>query len=131
ARAGERVALRTGALACAVVGAILGWGWAAGATEAATRAPPLVVLIGPEQPSALLRERFEDLLGRTEPGVEVVRGPSFRPEELFRIDGDGAGRLCAWVVIEDTTVRARVAGAGRDRFVFRDLAVALPLSELD
>jgi hypothetical protein len=43
----------------------------------------------------------------------------------------GADRPNAWVVVEGARALIRTAAAGRERFVFRDLAVSQPLSELD
>jgi len=61
----------------------------------------------------------------------VRRAPRFEPERLFAVDGADAGHPTAWVVLDGATARVRTADAQRERFLFRDLAVARPLTELD
>jgi hypothetical protein len=107
-------------------------GLAAAATDPDPRArTPHVVLVAPAEALAPLMERVMDLLGDMSPAVEVERGAAFHPEELFWTDRVDALRPTVWVVVDGSYVRVRAAGAGRQRFVFRDIAVSVPLTEID
>jgi hypothetical protein len=107
-------------------------GPAAAATDPDPRArTPHVVLVAPAEALAPLMERVMDLLGDMSPAVEVERGAAFHPEELFWTDRVDALRPTVWVVVDGSYVRVRAAGAGRQRFVFRDIAVSVPLTEID
>ncbi len=90
-----------------------------------------IVVVGAEPSPALLQRRIADLLGGPAANVEIQAADAFVPQALFELGTAEDPRLSAWVVITEAAVQVRVAGAGRDRFVFRDLAAAPPLSELD
>ncbi len=72
-----------------------------------------------------------DVVAEDFPSVDAAVAPSFSKERLFAVDEADASCPTAWVVLDGTQAAVRVAGAGRARFVFRELSVAAPPSELD
>jgi hypothetical protein len=90
-----------------------------------------VVVAGADHPEELHR-RLGDLIG---PGWdvrgEIAATTEIAPADLFG-PGDGTDALPAvWVLVGDGAARIRAADGPRQLFVFRDLAVATPLAELD
>ena len=63
--------------------------------------------------------------------ADIGRADRFDERDLFRLDRADADRPTAWVVIGGAVARVRVAGAGRQQYIFRDVAVSQPLTELD
>ena len=63
--------------------------------------------------------------------MQVVRISGADSAAALRKDITEEDRPAAWVLIERGRARVRVAGAGRSRFVFRTLVVAIPMTELD
>lgn len=99
------------------------------------RAGLSLVLVCPPEVQADLAARFRDLLGAPPPGdggpIQIESASHYDPTELFQLESRDRDRPTAWVVVDGGVGRVRVAGAGRERFVFRDLAVSMPLTELD
>ncbi|HET6282194.1 MAG TPA: hypothetical protein VFH73_14615 [Polyangia bacterium] len=94
--------------------------------EGATR----VVVIGSEMTVAGLDARIYDLLrARTAP--TIVRGDSFDASQVFREDADSGEAVTVWITVDVGTARVYVSDRARQRFVFRSLAVASPLTEVD
>jgi hypothetical protein len=106
---------------------------AGGRARAAPAERPRVVLVGAPADVAEIERHLLGLLDEAA-GAEIVRATTFHPEDVFRLDGDavaGAGRPGGWVVVAGPVASVRAAAGGRDRFVFRHLTVAVPMSELD
>ena len=97
---------------------------------AAPAPAPRVHVVGAGEAEPALAARLHDLLDQDLPGVVVDSAPSFRGDEPLRTDTDVTAPA-AWLVLEATHARVRAAGAGRARFVFRDLEVGQPLTEFD
>lgn len=98
--------------------------------RAAAAPAPRVHVVGAGEGEAALAVRLHDLLDQDTPGVLVDSVPSFRGDEPLRTDVDVTAPAL-WLVIDATHAHVRAAGAGRDRFVFRDLEVSQPLTEFD
>jgi hypothetical protein len=79
---------------------------------------------------AFLSRLGDDLAGEL-PSLDAAVVSSFQAERLFRLDDPDAACLTAWVVLEKSRALVRLAGPKRRRFVFRDLEVGQPLTELD
>jgi hypothetical protein len=98
---------------------------------------PQLILVFPDEEIRAVAERLQDLLAPTGDlsgqlgDIGIARARAFDPEDLFRLDSSDRQRPRAWVVVDGAVVHLRAAGAGRERFVFRDLAVARPLTEID
>jgi hypothetical protein len=103
---------------------------AAAAVEVAAARAARVVLVGAPGGFSELAGRIWDQVD-VPGGVEIARAEGLSPAELFRSDGVGAGSATAWVFLEGNVVRVRAADARRERFVFRELAVSSPLTEID
>jgi len=100
------------------------------AAAPASPAAAHIHVIGAGEGEAAVAARLHDLLDEEVSGLVVDGAPSFHDDEPLRTDAD-AGAPVAWLVLEGTHARVRAAGAGRTRFVFRDLEVGQPLSEFD
>jgi hypothetical protein len=92
-------------------------------------APWRVVLVGDDAAAAGLEPTLRDLLGEYAP-VDIQRAARLDAVALFRVDAATAAPT-AFVIVDGAAARVRAASAGRDRFVFRDLAVAAPPTDLD
>jgi len=114
----------------AVLVAVFVTSWAAARGAGAAPAVARVHLVGARDGQAALAARLHDLLDEEVPGLTVDDAPSFRGDEPLRLDGE-TGTPAAWLVLDGTHAHVRAAGAGRTRFVFRELAVGQPLSEFD
>jgi hypothetical protein len=115
-----------------LAGALVLWA-AAGATAHAQDAVALVRvhLVGAGDAAPELEARLRDLLSDGRSVVELTSEPSFAAERLFRVDDADGAWPTAWLVLDGPRARVRAAGAGRTRFVFRDLDVGRPLTEFD
>ena len=78
-----------------------------------------------------LLTRVGDVVSEDLPELDVGMASAFSASSLFRLDDPQAGCLSAWIVIEPSRALIRVAGPRRCRFVFREVGVEHPLSELD
>ena len=87
-----------------------------------------MIVVGPIEELASLEKRLQDILDGS---ARLAHAATFDTAALFRADGLGADRPAAWVIIGHARVSIRVAGPGRQRFVFRDIGVARPLTEID
>lgn len=109
---------------------------AASADDGASgRRDPVAVVVCPPGGEPELAARLVDVVGTDlSPGgtrpLRVETASRFDPEELFRVD-DTAVRPTVWLVIDRDAAHVRAASADRQRFVFRDLVVAQPLTDLD
>jgi hypothetical protein len=63
--------------------------------------------------------------------IDTARAGSFRAGDLFSLASPDARRPTAWVIIESQVVHIRAAGAGRAQFVFRDITISQPMTDLD
>lgn len=90
-----------------------------------------VHLVGAGDAAPDLEARLGDLLNDGRSVIEMSREPAFAVERLFRVDDVEAAWPTAWLVLDGPRARVRAAGAGRTRFVFRDLDVGQPLTEFD
>jgi hypothetical protein len=88
-------------------------------------------LADPDADARALLARLGDVLAEDFPGVDLGTAPSLAGDRLFRADDPDVACLTAWVVVEPTRALVRVASAGRCRYVFREVGVEHPLSELD
>jgi hypothetical protein len=131
-RAVSRAATRAARIAAvAALQLLAGGGGPARAQTAVPAAEPVrVVLVGATAETAELERNARGLLGDP-PAVDIARDTVFRPQDMFRLDGEGAGRAAGWVVVTGPVAWVRAAAPRRDRFVFRHLTVAAPLTELD
>jgi hypothetical protein len=102
-------------------------------SRAAQTAPDVVrvVIGGADQPEELHR-RIRNLIGPPwDVRFEIATTPEIASADLFG-PGDGSGAPAAvWVLVGDGAARIRAADGRRQLFVFRDVAVAAPLAELD
>jgi hypothetical protein len=96
-----------------------------------------VMVVAPGEELGHLAQRLRDVLvvgdSPAGPGGVVRMGHAdrFEPQDLFRLEGPATDHPAAWVEMDGAVVHLRAAGPGRERFVFRDLAVSRPLNELD
>jgi len=111
-------------------GVVLLLTWPAASLAAAPAPAARVHVVGAGEGQPALAVRLHDLLDEEVPGLIVDGSPSFRGDEPLRLDGD-TGAPAAWLVLDGTHAHVRAAGAGRARFVFRELEVGQPLSEFD
>ena len=89
-----------------------------------------VVMIGSETAVAGLDARIYDLLrARTAP--TILHRDSFDASQVFREDADSGEAVTVWIAVDVGTARVYVSDRDRQRFVFRSLAVATPLTEVD
>jgi hypothetical protein len=94
--------------------------------------PARVVLVARSEAVSELAGWILDLVAGAVPGgVEIERIDELTSYEIFRLDRTDARSPTAWVIIDQATARVRVAGTDREQFVFRDLAISLPLGDLD
>jgi hypothetical protein len=100
------------------------------ADDAAPAAPARVVLVSAPGVFGDLAGRILDVVD-VPGGIEIGRAERLRADEVFRVKGTDAKRATVWVTVDGTTAWVRAADAERERFVFRDLAVSAPISELD
>jgi hypothetical protein len=113
----------------------------AAASPARAEAPPRrdihLILVSSEDSVGDLAQRLQDVFIAGSASIaadgvaEITRVRAFDADDLFSLEPADADRPTAWVVVDGAIVHLRAAGAGRTRFVFRDLAVARPLTELD
>ena len=87
-------------------------------------------VVGAGAAEAAVAARLHDLLDEDIAGLVVDSALSFRDDEPLRTGADDDAPA-AWLVLDGTHARVRAAGAGRTRFVFRDLEVGQPLTEFD
>jgi hypothetical protein len=106
-------------------------GGVARAQDAPAAAGARVHLVGAGDAAPDLEARLRDLLGDVAPALEITRETTFAVERLFRVDDADGAWPTAWLVLDGPRARVRAAGAGRTRFVFRDLDVGQPLTEFD
>jgi len=103
--------------------------------EAAPRMDVAVTIVCPPDAATELSEQLRDILIGGPAGnprsLDLGFARRFDIEEVFRLPAVGVDRTRAWVVIDGARALVRVAAAGRERFVFRDLTVSQPLDELD
>lgn len=104
---------------------------AAARVAIATTAPARIHVVGAGDGTPALEARLHDLLDDELPGLVVDGLPVFQGDEPFRGGEADTASAAAWLVLEGTHGRLRAAGAGRTRFVFRDLEVGQPLTEFD
>ncbi|HEY4188353.1 MAG TPA: hypothetical protein VGP07_24985 [Polyangia bacterium] len=90
-----------------------------------------VHLVGAGDGAPALEARLHDLLDDEVTGLIVDTAPTFHADDPLRTDDAEATTPTAWLVLEGTHARLRAAGAGRARFVFRDLEIGQPLTEFD
>jgi hypothetical protein len=90
-----------------------------------------VHVVGAGDAAPDLEARLRDLLSDGVPALELTSEPAFAAERLFRVDDADSALPTAWLVLDGPRARVRAAGAGRTRFVFRDLDVGQPLTEFD
>ena len=94
-----------------------------------------VTIVCPPDTATPLMDQLRDILIGGTAGdansLDLRFARRFEIEELFRLPAAGADRNRAWVVVDGKRALVRVAAAGRERFVFRDLTVSQPLDELD
>jgi hypothetical protein len=118
---------RPGALALGLFAAMI-------APEARAAAPEgcahLRLVAGAADARAVLAS-VSDVVAEDFPSVDAAVAPAFSKERFFAVDEADASCPTAWVVLAGPQAAVRVAGAGRARFVFRELSTAAPLSELD
>ena len=88
-------------------------------------------LVDPDGDARALVARLGDVLAADFPQVDLGTAPSLAGDRLFSAADPDAGCLTAWVVVEPTRALVRVASAGRCRYVFREVGVEHPLSDLD
>ncbi len=102
---------------------------AAAAEVSRTRPARIVLVSAPGAFSEVAGRIFDeiDMPG----GVEIARADQVSPVEVFRVDGAESPRSTAWMILGGSVARVRAADASRQRFVFRDLAVSEPLTEVD
>jgi hypothetical protein len=110
---------------------VMSWALVHGAGAAPAALPVARVhLVGAGDGQTALDKRLHDLLDDEVAGLTVDSSPSFGGDEPLRMDAE-SGAPAVWLILEGTHARVRAAGAGRTRFVFRDLEVGEPLSEFD
>jgi hypothetical protein len=112
-----------------VLGAVLLSGASARAqpVEAAT----VVIVAADATTSEWVAGRVQDLLADLLSGAQIEFAERFSPGDLFLADEPERPRAKAWVSIVGPVAQVRVANAKRERFVFRDLVVSQPLTEID
>jgi len=104
--------------------------------DAPDRRDAVAIVVGPAEAEPGLAARLVDVVGtdwspeRTG-GLRVETASRFFPEQLFEMGDQRTARPAVWLVIDGATARVRAASADRQRFVFRDLVVAQPLTDLD
>jgi hypothetical protein len=105
----------------------------AAAASGAARAPVCAQLhvVASDADAQSLLPALRDVLSTEHPRLEAGVAPAFDPAWLFRASGPDAACVTGWVALEQTRALVRVAGAGRCRFVFRELAIERPLAEVD
>ena len=126
---------RHGLALLALVGALTAWPAVASA-EGPVAPPPVSVcahlrLVDGDTDARALLGELGDVLSADLPRLDVAMAPAQEVSRLFRSDDPDAACVTAWVLVEATRARVRVAGAGRCRYVFRELDLEHPLSELD
>jgi hypothetical protein len=103
--------------------------------DAPQRVDVAVTVVCPPDGAGELVDQLRDIvLGGSAGDIRSLYldlAPRFDIEELFRLPAVGVDRTRAWVVVDGATALVRVAAAGRERFVFRDLTVSEPLNDLD
>jgi len=120
---------------------------AIGAELAATRGAPAtaaddptssdlyLIVVGSDDGLTDLSEQLRDVLSNPplppDRRIQIERTDRFRAGDLFSLARPDANHPSAWVVVENPVVHIRAAGAGRTQFVFRDLTVSEPMTELD
>ena len=129
---GARRRARPGILAAALV-SVLGVmvTWPARANAQPEPAPWVIIVDDDDTAALQIAARVQDLLAAP-PGVRLKRARQLVREDIFRPDTETEGpHPTAWVVVNESLAQVRAASAARDRFVFRDLVVSRPLTELD
>ncbi len=120
------------ALAAAIVAAAAPA--AATADDTPSREVQLIV-VGAADAPADLAEQLRDVIAsppiQNVGRIDIARAEAIEPAELFDLARPDAGRPTAWIDVGGGVVHVRAAAAGRTRFVFRDITVARPLTELD
>ncbi len=90
-----------------------------------------VVVGGTDQPEELQR-RIQNLIGPArEVRLEISTANEIAPGDLFGADDRSQRPPAIWILVSEGAARVRAADGPRQLFVFRDLAVATPLAELD
>jgi hypothetical protein len=116
-------------LSAAVVGpSVVAW---AAPTPAAPPACSHLRVVDADADARDLLARVGDVVSEDIPALDVGMSAAFPASSLFRLDDPEAACLSAWVIVEPSRALIRVAGPRRCRFVFREVAVEHPLSELD
>jgi hypothetical protein len=124
---------RHGLFVLALVGALTAWPTVARG-EGKVAPPPVCAhlrLVDADADARALLGELGDVLSADLPRLDVAMAPAQEVSRLFRSDDPDAACVTAWVVVEATRARIRVAGAGRCRYVFRELDLEQPLSALD
>jgi len=104
------------------------------AADAPATREVVLVVVGADGSPDDLAGRLQDIL--TSPPlpedrrVRIARS-DFVPSDLFDLSRLDANQPLAWVVLDGPMVHIRVAGAGRAQFVFRDITISRPMTELD
>ena len=109
------------------------------ATTAAAQTPAAsevdVIVVGRDDGLTELPGQLRDILSNPPlPGdglIQISRINDFRAGDLFTLARPDAKHPTAWVVVEDRAVHIRAAGAGRAQFVFRDITISQPMTDLD
>lgn len=97
----------------------------------AGEAVTVVIVAADATTSELVAGRVQDLLADLPSGAQIEFAERFSAGDLFLADEPERPRAKAWVSIVGPVAQVRVANAKRERFVFRDLVVAQPLTEID
>lgn len=90
-----------------------------------------VVIAGASEPEEL-HQRIRDLMGPLqEVRPETTATTEIAPADLFGPGDRSAAPPVVWILVSDGAARIRAVDGSRQLFVFRDLVVATPLTELD
>ncbi len=94
-----------------------------------------LIVVGADDGLGDLPDQLRDILGnpplQPDRRIQVGRAERFRAGDLFDLELPDANHPTAWVVVQSPLVHIRAAGAGRAQFVFRDITISWPMTELD